>query len=187
MTSAARFDPAGWNGTASRDQLAKETDFRALMSTFPSGVAVVTSQDQQGALRGSTCTSLCSVSLRPPILLVSLHLRSGTLATIRRAGSFAVNFLHSRGRYAAELFSTAVADRFRRIEWERTPNLSQPWLVRDAHATAECRLTETVEVADHGVVFGVVREVLTVRGAPAPLLYGQREYRRWPEALTAEG
>ncbi len=180
MTSAARSEAA-----EPRDPPGREAAFRDLMSGFPSGVAVVTSHDRDTGPRGATCTSLCSVSLRPPILLVSLHVRSGTLAAIRRAGSFAVNLLHTRGRRAAELFSTAVADRFGTLEWEPTPNLRQPRLLRDAHATAECGLTRTVEVGDHAVVFGAVREVLTEPGAP--LLYGGRQYRTWPETRTEGG
>src|SRR5439155_979792 len=47
--------------------------FRAMMSAFPTGVAVVTTTDADGRPHGMTCSSVCSVTLEPPTLLVCLR------------------------------------------------------------------------------------------------------------------
>ncbi|MFD1149290.1 flavin reductase family protein [Saccharothrix hoggarensis] len=150
------------------------------MSTFPSGLAVVTATDRDGRPHGFTCTSLCSVGLAPPTLLICVSDRSGTLAVIRDRGRFAVNLLHSGGRRAAEVFSSGGSERFSALPWEPTARLGLPHLVAHAHAVVECAVTGTVAASDHVIVLG---EVVTMahRQEP-PLLYGLRRYAAWPAA-----
>ncbi|WP_225846840.1 flavin reductase family protein [Streptomyces sp. HPF1205] len=152
-------------------------DYRALMSAFPTGVAVVTAVDRLGQPRGATCSSLCSVTLTPPTLLVCLTTGSGTLAAIRTGGRFAVNLLHSRARRAARTFSAPVEDRFARVRWEPLGPAGLPWLVRDAFAVAECRVTAMSPFGSHTLVLGTVTSADC--RADVPLLYGLRQFSRW--------
>jgi flavin reductase (DIM6/NTAB) family NADH-FMN oxidoreductase RutF len=161
---------ATWSGVG-------DTAFRELMNVFPSGVTVVTTQDPDGTPYGLTCTSMCSVSLRPPILLACLHNNSQTLAVALETGQFAINLLHAEGQPAAEVFATADQDRFAAVDWDRTPSRGLPWLTEDAHAVAECSVVEATVAGDHVVVFGKVDSVLT--RPRNPLLYGLRSYSAW--------
>lgn len=146
------------------------------MSRFPTGVTVVTCL-RDGEPYGLTCTAFCGVSLDPPTVLVCLGRDSGTLATIRDAGRFAVNLLHAHAQAVAELFATPVPDRFAQCVWRCTPG-GQPWLTTSSQVVADCTFVEATEVGDHVVVFGRVEDVvLTPR---TPLLYGLRRYRSWP-------
>lgn len=157
---------------------ALSADYRCLMSAFPTGVAVITAVDGGGRPHGLTCTSLTSVTLSPPTLLVCLDLRSGTLAATRHSGSFAVNLLHARARSAATVFSTAVADRFAEVSWQPSRWTGQPWLHRDAFAMAECVIVDTCVVGDHAVMYGEVVHV--EHTVDVPLLYGMRQFSDWP-------
>ncbi|MGH3800621.1 MAG: flavin reductase family protein, partial [Pseudonocardiaceae bacterium] len=56
--------------------------FRDLMSSFPTGVSVVTALDREGHPWGATCSSLSSVTLSPPTLLVCLREQAGTLHAV---------------------------------------------------------------------------------------------------------
>ncbi|MCT9008501.1 flavin reductase family protein [Streptomyces sp. NPDC054766] len=152
--------------------------FRGLMRSFPTGVAVVTAVNRHDRPHGMTCTSLSSVTLDPPSLLVCLNTASGTLAAMRDSGAFTVNLLHARGRDAAEIFSSPVEERFARVGWRPAPRLGQPWLEQDAFAFAECRLSATTVVGDHTVVFGEVVHV--EQKTDTPLLYGQQRFSQWP-------
>lgn len=171
---------------ADEDVLPERVDaaaYRALMSAFPTGVAIVTSVDATGAPRGLTCSSLSSVAVSPPTLLVCLHNDSGTLDALLSRGAFAVNLLDTSGQAAAEVFAEPRSDRFNRLPWQATEMLGLPILPDAAFAVAECAVSHTVVVGDHRVVFG---EVLTISQRDAtPLLYGLRRYFRWPigEAL----
>lgn len=151
--------------------------FRELMSAFPSGVAVVTTVDFDGSPHGLTCTSLCSVSAAPPMLLVCVHRASGSLDVLLRRGAFAVNLLHAQGRPAAEAFARSDVDRFDAVSWETILGSELPRLTADAHATAECTVVRWIEAGSHAVVLGMVDTVRT-DGRP-PLMYGRRRYAQW--------
>lgn len=156
--------------------------FRSLMSAFPTGVAVVTAVDPAGRPHGMTCTSLSSVSVEPPTLLVCLDVRSGTLAAILAGGWFAVNLLGDGDRSTAELFAGPVPHRFRHVGSRPSPTAGAPWLTGTV-AAAECRVSRTVTAGDHEVVFG---EVVTVAcGDGSPLLYGRRQFSAWPGPAVA--
>ncbi|MEV7868926.1 flavin reductase family protein [Streptomyces sp. NPDC088124] len=159
------------------------TQFRSLMSTFPSGVSIVTTSDLDGQPWGMTCSSVCSVAVEPPTLLVCLREGSPTLAAMVRRSTFAVNLLHARARSTADLFASGTPHRFDLVRWSVDSEAAGPHLSDDAHAIADCRISRTVRIGDHTVVFGEVFRVehpaADVADNRSPLLYGLREYSSW--------
>jgi flavin reductase (DIM6/NTAB) family NADH-FMN oxidoreductase RutF len=154
-------------------------EMRTLMASFPTGVVVVTAMDSGGIPRGMTCSSLCGVSLDPPVLLVCLRHGSPTLDAVRWSGSFAVNFIHATALATARLFASGTPDRFDRVDWRSSADSAGPHLVDDAHAVADCHVNGTESVGDHAVVFG---RIVRVAREPSdiPLLYGLHHYAPWP-------
>ena len=67
-----------------------QTDFRRVMSHFPTGITVVTTGSGD-EIHGLTVNAFCSVSLEPPLILVCLNNQGYCHALIRRSGVFAVN------------------------------------------------------------------------------------------------
>lgn len=152
---------------------------RQLMAGFPTGVGIVTAFDTESRPWGMTCTSLASVALEPPTLLMCLRNGSPTLNAVLSAGEFAMNLLHQGARATAELFASGAPDRFDRVEWSVPPAAAGPHLSSDAHAVANCVVVRHHTHGDHVVVFAEVRDV-HVNTTPAPLLYGLRQYASWP-------
>lgn len=160
-------------------------DFRTLMARFPTGVAVVAAFDSQGRPRGMTCTSVCSVSVEPPILLVCIRHGSPTLEAILQRTGFTVNLLHVGAESTARLFASGKPDRFDDVRWYAGPDPCGPHFPEDAHAVADCHVLRTESVGDHIVVFGTVLRISqqrAVQQANRPLLYGFRRYEAWPSA-----
>lgn len=161
--------------------------FRELMAAFPTGVGVITAFRADGRPIGMTCSSICSVSLEPPTLLVALRNESPTLAAVVASSVFSLNFLHEGAREVAKLFASGDADRFDQVDWRDDGTCGGPHLVRAAHATADCRAVRHEVVGDHTVVYG---EVVATKAGPGdgqpdtnrPLLYGRRRYATWPAA-----
>ncbi|MEV4470081.1 flavin reductase family protein [Nonomuraea salmonea] len=162
--------------------VASAGDHRALMSRFPTGVAVVTAVDTVGRPHGMTCSSVTSVTLSPPTILVCLRIGSATLRAVHERGAFAVNLLDAGARDTAELFSGPVPDRFSRVRWIRS-QYGLPWLVDDALAMAECRVSRVIRDGDHEVLFGRLLRVAEQPGTP--LLYGMRSYSAWRPSSPA--
>ncbi|MFB4280399.1 MULTISPECIES: flavin reductase family protein [unclassified Nonomuraea] len=159
-------------------------DMRPFMTEFPTGVAVVTTLEPQGRPWGMTCTSLCSVTLVPPTLLVCLRDGSPTLAALLSARTFAVNLLHRDARATAELFASGAPDRFGRVGWSLPAGCGGPHLRPSAHMIADCELARSMSIGDHIVVAGQVQHV-TRTSETAPLLYGRRRYASWPDQPPA--
>lgn len=151
--------------------------FRSMMRCFPTGVAVVTTIDLYGEPRGMTCTSLTSVTLSPPTVLVCLNRDSGTSHAMRHRGAFAVNLLHGRAQETARLFAGQCSDRFNQLHWHRSRQLGLPLLDDDAFINAVCSVHDSTEVGDHDVIFGRVHEIQEYDDAP--LLHGMQEFRTW--------
>lgn len=172
-----RSDAGG--GTAS-DVVGPDV-YRAFMSSFPTGVSVVTTVDAHGRPRGMTCSSLASVSLDPPVLSVCLSVTSGTLSALRARGSFGINLLGVRGSDLARLFadSSRSQSHFGRVPWYPAEGSGLPRLSDDVIAFASCRVADAKLVGDHVVVFGEVTGTDCDSGAP--LLYGRRQFLGWPE------
>ncbi len=148
--------------------------FRDAMRELASGVAIVTTVF--GAQRaGCLVSSLTSLSLSPPTLLICLNRSSATLGQIRAAGAFAVNILGARHEALALRFSNPKLhgpERFADIEW-RTLETGAPALA-DALAAVDCRLERIVEHATHAIVIGAAVGLLKMGDAPALLHWRSR-------------
>ncbi|MFJ9944754.1 flavin reductase family protein [Streptomyces erythrochromogenes] len=170
---------------AAPDESARDrrADLRPFMAAFPSGVSIVTTLDSDTLPHGLTCSSVASVALDPPTLVVCVRAASPTLAVILDQGAFALNLLHERARGASDLFASGAPDRFERVEWRLPLGAGGPHLTADAHAVADCAVVRTVGFGDHTAVFAGVHRV-TVREDPQPLLYGLRRYAQWSQAAA---
>ncbi|MZE81039.1 flavin reductase family protein [Streptomyces xinghaiensis] len=146
-----------------------ETSYRRTMSRFPSCVTVITAATPAGAT-GCTATSVMSLSLRPPTLVVSLRSAGRTLGDVLSAGEFAVNVLSWNQRELCRRF--AAGDPRHRFDgvpyslWDGVPVLD------DASATVVCRLAEAVPALDHTLLMGTVRLTRTRVDTPLVLLDG---------------
>lgn len=150
---------------------------RDLMCQFPTGVAIITTTDSAARPRGMTCTSLASICLQPPTLMVSIHTGSDTLCALLARGRFAINILHQHAEPTAQRFAADIPDRFAGITWQPTES-GMPWLTDDALAFAECQPASLIEAGDHTAVFATVSHSTATSGSP--LLYGQRRYSALP-------
>ncbi|WP_432072249.1 flavin reductase family protein [Streptomyces wuyuanensis] len=176
-------DAAEGRSEAEEPVVLREADLRPFMAAFPSGVSVVTTIDAGGLPRGLTCSSLASVALTPPTLVVCIRTASPTLQALLAQGQFALNLLHERARGTSDLFASGDPARFERTEWRLPLGASGPHLTASAHAVADCSVVKTAAFGDHTAVFAEAHRV-TVRPAAQPLLYGLRRYAEWSAAAS---
>lgn len=155
-----------------------EIDLRPMMAAFPTGVAIITATDADGRPLGMTCSSLCSASLTPPVVLACLRCGSPTLAAIRRGG-FTLNLLQSHATPTARLFASGRADRFDLVRWTPGRAGCGPRLTGDAHTIADFAVIAAYPVGDHEAVAGQVLAIEEVT-TPEPLMYGLRRFLSWP-------
>jgi flavin reductase ActVB len=159
--------------------------FFDIMAAFPSGVAIVTTTDPDGAPRGLTTTAVASVSAEPPTLLVCVDLGSRTLGALRDRRRFVVHFMREGRSDLALLFASKADDKFDGVRWEPTGS-GLPLLVDDALAWAECETIEALETGDHVVLFGRVEAGAGPADEDTPLMYYRRSWGVWAPAVEDE-
>ncbi len=132
--------------------------FRQLLGCFPTGVAIVTTNNADGSPAGLTCNSFSSVSLEPPLVLFSLRKASSLLPTFTESGTFAINILsQSQDALSGRFASSKIADKFDGVAWRKGP-LGTP-LVDDCLASFECSVHARHEAGDHVIFIGEVRHM----------------------------
>ena len=139
------------------------------MGALSSGVAIIAcGEDEAGA--GCTATSLASLSLAPPTLLVCLARSSTTLARLRDARAFSISLLAARHQALARRFSghsgVQGPRRFDSAQWT-TLSTGAP-ILADATAAFDCLVEEVIERHSHAIVLGAV--VSLKEGAAEPVL-----------------
>jgi flavin reductase (DIM6/NTAB) family NADH-FMN oxidoreductase RutF len=147
-----------------------ETEFRAAMRHVASPVAVVTTYADDRP-HGSTVSAFMSLSMQPPMLLVSLDNRSALLSLLSVGSPLGVNILASGQSDLATLFATRGADRFGSVAWtlrDGCPALD------DTHAWVATRVGRLVEAGDHTLVLADV--IGAAHDTREPLVYHQRVY-----------
>ncbi|NIS80406.1 MAG: flavin reductase [Anaerolineales bacterium] len=158
--------------------MSKDPDsFRKIMRRWSTGVTIVTSTDGTSA-HGMTVNSFTSVSLEPPLVLVSLERDTRTRQIVLDNGRFAVSILDKNQQVLAERFAGRIPDEGDRGMWlEKQTGLSKIPVPPNYLATMECEVLYTHEAGTHTlfvakVMWGEVSEV------GRPLLYYNQEYRQ---------
>ena len=147
--------------------------FRHAMRALSSGVAIIACGEGETRL-GCTITSLASLSLAPPTVIVSLARSSSTLVGLREKGAFSISLLAARHQALAHRFSghggVHGARRFDSAQWI-TLSTGAPVLA-DAIAAFDCLVEEVIERHSHAIVLGAV--VSLKEGAEEPVLARRR-------------
>lgn len=155
--------------------------FRRAMSSFATGVTIVSVQSPEGRRHGMTVNSFSSVSLDPMLILVCLSRSSRGLPLMQRAGAFGVNVLSSSqeelSRRFADPHRPTDSTTFDGVPMELGP-LGCPTLLYAA-AVFECRLDRMIPAGDHVIVIGEV-DSFTHRPEAEPLVFHSGGYRRLP-------
>lgn len=127
---------------------------RDAFGAFMTGVTVVTTIGPDGAPLGFTANSFSSVSLEPPLLLVSLSKQSQNYDSFVQGHGFAINILSEGQKEISNTFARPVEDRFARTPWQPGPHGAP--VIQDVSAWFDCALEQVVEAGDHVILIGRV-------------------------------
>lgn len=148
-------------------------DLRRVMSTFATGVTVLTVGG--GNPNGMTANAFCSVSLDPPLVLccVSRTARLHKAVSVER--NFAVSVLSAEQEDTARHFADRSRPygwaQFAPVGWAPGPHTGAP-LITGALSWLECEVAEEVAAGDHSVFVGRVLEAVSGDEGSALLFHG---------------
>jgi len=147
-------------------------DFRAALSTFTTGVTIITTRNAANEPVGITANSFNSVSLNPPLVLWSLAKSALSLPAFADNKHWSVHVLSTGQEALSGRFAARGEDKFAGIELD--PGLNDIPLLRDCTARFQCRTAYMYEGGDHVIFVG---EVLAFdRSELPPLAFQSGEY-----------
>jgi flavin reductase (DIM6/NTAB) family NADH-FMN oxidoreductase RutF len=144
------------------------------MARVPAGVVVISARTENG-YRGLTASSLASISVDPPMVLVGLEHEAATRAAVAEAKAFNVSVLTRSQEFIADRFAgraPAIDPR-----WEGVPHhlgANGIPLIDGCAAWLECRLVEIHSAGDHDICLGEV--TAATAGSGDPLILWDRAF-----------
>lgn len=159
--------------------------YLGLARTWASTVTVVTvlrplEKVSQGApLRdGFTATAFLTVSLHPPLVMVSASNETSAALMLADSEHFAINLLAQEQVALAASFALPHAERddlWGRVRWQ--PDAAGVPLLTESLGAFSARRTQLIDAGDHTLVLGTVTEIHRGLGHDV-LLYANRAYGR---------
>jgi flavin reductase (DIM6/NTAB) family NADH-FMN oxidoreductase RutF len=146
--------------------------FRQLLGRFATGVTVLTTRTPGGDPIGMTASSVASVSLEPPLVLVSVDRHHQMHAALEGASHFVLNVLAADQEALSRRFAADAPNRFDGVGFR--PNKQAIAVLDGLLAHIECEKQAAIPAGDHTVFVGLV-----VGGSVSdrrPLLYYRGGY-----------
>lgn len=151
---AARHD---WHGTPhpgeyprvdTRARTISGASFREAMAHVATPVSVVTTVSA-GTAHGTTVSAFLSLSMHPPMILVSLDGRSNLLAALKPGSPLGVNVLSKGQGAVARHFATKSENKFEGIVWKSEAGAPR---LPDLHVWIAGRVAQITPAGDHMIV-----------------------------------
>jgi flavin reductase (DIM6/NTAB) family NADH-FMN oxidoreductase RutF len=151
------------------------TEFRDALRNLASGVAIVATGVGE-ARRGLTASSVTSICVNPPCLLVSVNTKSEAHDSILANGYFGISLLRTGqealARHFAGLGGVSGADRFMNAPWSE--GVTGAPLLDTAICAIDCVLHQHQIVGSHGIFIGrIVATRLLCAGNPVINFQGE--------------
>ena len=164
------------------ENMAVESEaLREAMRNWATGITIVSGQHGD-VHHGMTVSSFTSVSLDPPLVLVSLEKSTRTHSLVRDSGFFGVTILGEHQSEISDRFAgrhTEMTDRFAGLE---TRTLSTGVLfLKDALACFDCVVISHSAMGNHTIFIGEVKALDSSDSVTEPLIYYRQAYHHIQE------
>lgn len=146
--------------------------FRDALGRYPTGVAVITTRDNEGNPVGMTVNSFASVSLNPPLILWSIDNNSALYDVFTQASHFAVHILKSDQQQLSHDFSSEDPDHFAAAGYDT--GIENLPLLKSYSALLQCEVSNRYEAGDHVILLGRVLDLQN--RAAEPLVFHAGRY-----------
>jgi flavin reductase (DIM6/NTAB) family NADH-FMN oxidoreductase RutF len=151
----------------------EKNELRRIMGHFATGVTVITTISNDGAIYGLTANAFMSVSLEPPLLLISVDKKAESYPYFEQSKVFTINILRDHQEALSRRFAVSGGNKFDGVAYHRGGN-SAP-ILDETLAHVECRLYAAYDGGDHTLYLGEILEAETREGKP--LLFYRGGYR----------
>lgn len=133
-----------------------QDNFKKAMRSYVYSVSIMSNIDDNKNLNAITVSSVTSVSIDPPSLLVCINKTAGIHDSIIKDSKFCINLLKKSQQDISNLCSTFQEEenRFKNDQWDTT---DIPFL-KNAQANIFCKVDEIISYHTHSIVVAKVTE-----------------------------
>ncbi len=126
-------------------------EFRDALSSFATGVTIVTARDDADRPVGMTCSSFNSVSMAPPLILWSVTKTARSADAFITADHFAVHVLAFDQTEVSNRFARSGADKFG--ETQHAFDQNNVPIISDTASRFDCKQYAVYDGGDHWIIF----------------------------------
>ena len=145
-------------------------------AAFPTGVSIITSNDFDGGCHGMTANSIMSLSIDPPLVLISVAKSRESNILIKKHGKFGLNILNSYQREIANFYSAPSEKKLiTKINWDIV-KYNEVYLISNSLVKMACNVVKEYDLNDHTLFIGSVFKLGVEKGEP--LLWYDRKYSK---------
>ena len=153
--------------------------YKQVMGSFPSGVTVITTLDEDGQLVGLTASAFSSLSMDPALVLFCPNYSSDSYPVLIRRKQFAIHLLSAEQQHEAYSFAKKGKEKAQGIDWQLS-ELGNP-LLEGATAIIECELWREYDGGDHAIIVGAVKNLILPEQAVTPMVYHRGKLGALPQ------
>ena len=152
----------------------EKNQLRQVMGHFATGVTIITTVNKEGQMHGLTANAFTSVSLDPPLLLISVDKKAESWPAFEESKVFTVNILADDQEALSRKFAVSGGNKFEGVSYKIGANGAP--ILDGALAYLECKVTTAIDGGDHTIYLGEIEQAETsVEGRP--LLFFRGGYR----------
>jgi biuret amidohydrolase len=142
---------------------------RQAMRVFATGVTVVLTKPEDD-VHGMTANAVCSISLDPPLVMLSLDNRTKMNGALEDGCAFSINVLGGRQAPLADTFAGRWSWSADSVEFDYA---SETPILAGSLASLVCIVDERIPAGDHTMVMGRVVDARTSDGPPLVFFNGK--------------
>ena len=133
-----------------------QDNFRLAMRRYIYSVSIMSNKDEEGNLNAITVSSVTSISMEPPSLLICINKSSRIHESIQVGTKFCINLLNKDQRELSNICSDEDRhdQRFNDINWN---NDNIPFL-ENAQSNIFCNVEKLTSFHTHTIVIGLVED-----------------------------
>ena len=150
----------------------ERNELRRVMGHFATGVTIITTRSAEGELHGLTANAFTSVSLEPPLLLVSVDKKAESYPHFEASKIFTVNILAEDQESLSRKFAVSggASKKFEGVAYHLGANGAP--IIEGALAYIECGLYAAYDGGDHTIYLGEIQQAEIVEGKPLVFFRG---------------
>ncbi|MFL2755807.1 MAG: flavin reductase family protein [Dehalococcoidia bacterium] len=140
--------------------------FRQAWGNFATGVCIVNTLEENGAIHGMTANGVASISLDPMLVMVSVAHKANTYPIMKKTQRYVINILsESQKDVAMEYAKKVKPDDFNLDDQYVFTSSGMPFL-KNSLASMECDVVNMHKEGDHTIFIGEVKDIVVADGPP---------------------